>query len=248
MRCALISISSSSSIKFTTWWHSATVQRVPAQPLLTLISSTKVEVIENGTIIVDQEGNIAAVGTEAELSEAFRSATFDIDIDATGKVVLPGTPPKRKYSPPAPNTGGAGLVDGHTHPVWAGDRVHEFAMKLAGATYMDIHKVGPLLPQPHVVFKRSSLCVALLSRTQAGGGIGFTVGHTRSASEEELLGSLSLLSSSSLLRRAEPQLTLYAHRFVLEEAEPNAALGHHPCRMQERLWPRDRNGDEDAQG
>lgn len=27
-----------------------------------------------------------------------------------------------------------GFVDGHTHPIWAGDRVHEFAMKLAGAT------------------------------------------------------------------------------------------------------------------
>jgi imidazolonepropionase len=35
-----------------------------------------------------------------------------------------------------------GFVDGHTHPVWLGDRVHEFAMKLAGATYMDIHKMG----------------------------------------------------------------------------------------------------------
>ena len=31
-----------------------------------------------------------------------------------------------------------GLVDGHTHPVWAGDRVHEFAMKLAGASYMEV--------------------------------------------------------------------------------------------------------------
>ena len=77
-----------------------------------------------------------------------------------------------------------GFVDGHTHPVWSGDRVHEFAMKvffllgwrglfvfrfqhppsklqLAGATYMDIHKKG--------------------------GGIGFTVQHTRASSEEELL-------------------------------------------------------------
>ena len=25
----------------------------------------------------------------------------------------------------------AGLIDGHTHPVWAGDRVHEFAMKVS---------------------------------------------------------------------------------------------------------------------
>ena len=37
----------------------------------------------------------------------------------------------------------------------AGDRVHEFSMKLAGASYMEVHK--------------------------AGGGINFTVEHTRSA-------------------------------------------------------------------
>lgn len=53
-----------------------------------------------------------------------------------------------------------GFVDAHTHPVWAGDRVHEFAMKLAGATYLDIHK--------------------------AGGGIGFTVEHTKNATNETL--------------------------------------------------------------
>ena len=55
-------------------------------------------------------------------------------------------------------------MDAHTHPVWAGDRVHEFCMKLSGATYMDIHK--------------------------AGGGINFTVRHTAAASEMLLLTSL----------------------------------------------------------
>lgn len=34
----------------------------------------------------------------------------------------------------------AGFVDGHVHPIWSGDRVHEFSMKLAGASYMEIHK------------------------------------------------------------------------------------------------------------
>ena len=44
----------------------------------------------------------------------------DSRISANGGVLLPG------------------LVDAHTHPVFAGDRVHEFAMKLAGATYMEV--------------------------------------------------------------------------------------------------------------
>ena len=53
-----------------------------------------------------------------------------------------------------------GLVDCHTHPVWAGDRSHEFALKIGGASYMEIHK--------------------------AGGGIGFTVNHTMNTSLAEL--------------------------------------------------------------
>lgn len=57
-----------------------------------------------------------------------------------------------------------GLVDAHTHPVWQGDRVHEFAAKLAGASYMDIHA--------------------------RGGGIAFTVRHTRAASLLSLRSSL----------------------------------------------------------
>lgn len=32
----------------------------------------------------------------------------------------------------------SGLVDAHTHPVWAGDRVHEFAMKVNVLTILDL--------------------------------------------------------------------------------------------------------------
>ena len=75
--------------------------------------------------------------------ERFPEEAFQHVISAEGAAVLPG------------------FVDGHTHPVWAGDRVHEFAMKLAGASYMEVHA--------------------------AGGGIHFTVERTREAGEEELL-------------------------------------------------------------
>ena len=64
------------------------------------------------TIVVDREGNIAAVGYNNEVDAAFPNYSFEKEIDATGLCVLPG------------------LVDAHTHPVWVGDRVHEFAMKV----------------------------------------------------------------------------------------------------------------------
>jgi imidazolonepropionase len=54
-----------------------------------------------------------------------------------------------------------GLVDCHTHLVYAGNRAHEFELRSRGATYEDI--------------------------ARAGGGILSTVRSTRAASEEELL-------------------------------------------------------------
>jgi len=53
-----------------------------------------------------------------------------------------------------------GLVDCHTHLVFAGNRAHEFELRLRGAAYEEI--------------------------ARAGGGIVSTVEHTRAASEDEL--------------------------------------------------------------
>ncbi len=56
-----------------------------------------------------------------------------------------------------------GLIDCHTHLVYAGNRAHEFEARLAGATYAEI--------------------------AQAGGGIKATVGATRAASDDELVAA-----------------------------------------------------------
>jgi imidazolonepropionase len=63
-------------------------------------------------------------------------------IDATGKTVIPG------------------LVDSHTHLVWAGSRENEFEQRLEGRTYQEI--------------------------AAAGGGIQATVDRLRSSGKEEL--------------------------------------------------------------
>ncbi|KAL5517385.1 hypothetical protein EMCRGX_G002926 [Ephydatia muelleri] len=98
------------------------------------------------SIVVDEGGKIAAVGFDGDVDARFAGAQYEKEIDASGCSVVPG------------------FVDAHTHPVWTGDRVHEFAMKLAGATYMDIHAMGA--------------------------GIHFTVNCVRSSSEDELASSL----------------------------------------------------------
>ena len=84
----------------------------------------QIYIIENGSVVVNNEGNIEAVGPADEVANKYQQSSFQTDIDASGMCVLPG------------------LVDGHTHPVWAGSRVNEFGMKLQGATYMEIHAKG----------------------------------------------------------------------------------------------------------
>jgi imidazolonepropionase len=96
------------------------------------------DVLENAAIVV-RDGRIEWLGAEAELPSAFAGAASH---DLEGRIVTPG------------------LVDCHTHLVYAGNRAEEFAMRLEGASYEDIAK--------------------------AGGGIVSTVRNTRTASEDEL--------------------------------------------------------------
>jgi imidazolonepropionase len=76
--------------------------------------------IEDGAVAI-RDGRIAAAGPTVEVQAEF---TATEEIDATGKVVMPG------------------FVDPHTHAVWAGDRADEFEMRLRGATYMEIMAAG----------------------------------------------------------------------------------------------------------
>ena len=60
-----------------------------------------------------KSGVIKAFGSEKEVASVLKACHFETIYDADGGCVIPG------------------LIDGHTHPVWAGDRVHEFAMKVS---------------------------------------------------------------------------------------------------------------------
>jgi len=94
--------------------------------------------VEDGTIAA-LEGRILYAGPTA----AAPPLTADKTIDCEGRWITPG------------------LIDCHTHLIYAGDRAHEFELRLAGASYEEI--------------------------ARAGGGIVSTVHATRSASENQLV-------------------------------------------------------------
>lgn len=97
------------------------------------------ERIADGAVAIGA-GQFVAVGASADLCARFSAAQT---IDAGGRAVCPG------------------LVDPHTHVVYAGDRVAEFEQRIAGATYLEI--------------------------AAAGGGIISTMRATRAASLQQLI-------------------------------------------------------------
>ncbi|MEH7245897.1 imidazolonepropionase [Neobacillus niacini] len=98
--------------------------------------------IENGSVWIEN-GVICDVGKDEVLFEKYEGRLDEAEIvDASGKLVTPG------------------LVDPHTHLVFAGSRENEFNMRLQGATYMEI--------------------------MNSGGGIHATTRRTKTASHEEL--------------------------------------------------------------
>src|SRR5208283_2238959 len=73
-------------------------------------------IVERGAVAT-KDGRIAFAGSMAELPTGWDS----IDrISLDGRWVTPG------------------LIDCHTHLVYAGDRAHEFELRLAGASYEEI--------------------------------------------------------------------------------------------------------------
>lgn len=103
----------------------------------------ELSIIEDGSVWLE-DGRIRCVGTDQQVAAAYRERLHEADIiDASGKLVTPG------------------LIDPHTHLVFAGSRENEFALRLQGATYMEI--------------------------MQQGGGIHATTSATRQASREALV-------------------------------------------------------------
>ena len=109
--------------------------------IATMLGDSPYGLVDNGAVLVTS-GHIDWVGA---MRDAPRT---DRKIDAEGRLLTPG------------------LIDCHTHLVYAGNRANEFEQRLKGVSYSDIAK--------------------------AGGGILSTVCATRTAGENELLSSAML--------------------------------------------------------
>src|SRR4051794_23551444 len=79
-------------------------------------------IIRGGAVAVRGE-RILAVGESDQIIHAHRAEDTRL-VDATGKTVTPG------------------LVDAHTHLVWAGWRDEEYVLRLGGASYLQIMEAG----------------------------------------------------------------------------------------------------------
>jgi imidazolonepropionase len=96
-------------------------------------------IIEHAAIAI-AGGQVAWIGSDAGRPRAAH------EVDVEGRLVTPG------------------LVDCHTHAIFAGDRANEFAMRAEGKGYLEI--------------------------AAAGGGIAATLLPTRAASDEELIAGM----------------------------------------------------------
>jgi imidazolonepropionase len=87
-----------------------------------LFTGTSAGVVENAVVICNGE-DIAWCGKQGDEPPELLEAIEEED-DCGGGLVT------------------AGLIDAHTHPVYAGDRMVEIAMRTAGATYAEVAKAG----------------------------------------------------------------------------------------------------------
>ncbi len=104
-----------------------------------MVNSAALRRINDAYVTVDEHGRIVTFGPDAD---CVALDWFEV-VDAEGGCVVPG------------------LVDFHTHTVFAGTREHEFVMRIEGRSYAEI--------------------------AEAGGGIKTTVKSVRAASEDELV-------------------------------------------------------------
>lgn len=124
-------------------------------PIKGSIPDENLEIVANGGVAV-QDGRILAVGDFESLIKAYPSSLVEEILADEKSTLIPG------------------FVDAHTHICFAGNRARDYALRVAGKSYLEIAK--------------------------AGGGIWDSVTRTREASQQELT-DLTVWRANRLLRQ-----------------------------------------------
>ncbi|HEY1556208.1 MAG TPA: imidazolonepropionase [Kofleriaceae bacterium] len=157
--------------------------------------------IDRATIAIEG-GKIASVGDDAPRGER--------ELDARGRLVTPG------------------LVDCHTHAIFAGSRAHEFALRAAGKTYVEIQAAGggimATLGPTRVTTALDGLLAARLAVMRHGGT---TTVEAKTGYDLTADGELRLLELLARHDRVIP--TLLAHLVPPERTSDRDAFVREIC-------------------
>jgi imidazolonepropionase len=175
-----------------------------------------------GAAVAVADRLVAWVGPEAQLA-AHVDATGAEVLDAGGRLVTPG------------------LVDSHTHLVFAGDRAAEHAARCAGASYLDVARAGGGIAatvRATAAASDEALLAAALSRAERLLAGGVTTVEVKSGYGLDPASELRLLRAIDALRHAAwSRLTVVPTLLALHALPPGADRARHLDAVCEELVP-----------
>lgn len=145
----------------------------------------QLRIVRDGALAIDR-GRIVAVGRTSALRGRFRPKQR---IDAKGLVATPG------------------LVDPHTHVVFAGARYDEFEQRIQGASYEQIHRAGGgILLSVRQTRAATTACLIQESKARLARMLrnGTTTAEVKSGYALDLQGEIRMLKAIRRLGRKTP--------------------------------------------
>ncbi|HET7500601.1 MAG TPA: imidazolonepropionase [Kofleriaceae bacterium] len=167
-------------------------------------------ILDHGALAISGSA-IRWVGLDAERPRG------DRELDAGGRLVTPG------------------LIDCHTHAIFAGERAGEFAMRAEGKTYLEIARAGGGIAAslgPTRAASDAALIAALVQRLDAALAGGTTTIEVKSGYDLTVEGELRLLrcvAAAATTRTQRVVPTLLAHLVPPERAASRARFVAELC-------------------